>query len=83
MGFTPSQILKQNPHLKFGGMKIQYVTFELAKEKTKEGFPINLFDEKGQPVVNNVIYYELPYLDHEVKLIFNNKREQEVYGSTF
>lgn len=75
-------ILRQNPHLSFGGIKIQYVTFKEIK-KDENGYPVNEFDENGNPIVKDVVYHELPYMEHEVKLLLNDKKDKDIYGSTF
>lgn len=57
-------IKKHNPKLKIGKLTIQHVKFvELAKDKN--GYPINEHVD-GEPVIEDIIMYDLPYLKDEV-----------------
>lgn len=58
-------ILKHNPQLKPGKLIIHHVTFEEAG-RDKFDNPVTLRNEQGDPVVKEVIPYELPYLKSEV-----------------
>lgn len=57
-------ILKHNPKLKPGGLTIHHIIFEEA-DKDKFGNPITACDRDGNPIVKDVIPYELPYLKAE------------------
>jgi hypothetical protein len=58
-------ILKHNPRLKAGTLTIHHITFEeLGKDKF--GNPITAVDSSGDPIVKEVIPYDLPYLKEEV-----------------
>jgi hypothetical protein len=58
-------IKKHNPKLKIGDLKIQHVIFE-EEGKDEHGYPISKYID-GEPVVKEVIIYELPYLKQEIQ----------------
>jgi hypothetical protein len=58
-------IKKHNPKLKVGDLKIQHVIFE-EEGKDKHGYPITKYID-NEPVVKEIIIYELPYLKSEVQ----------------
>tara|TARA_Y100000361_G_scaffold60107_1_gene52729 strand:- start:4716 stop:5546 length:831 start_codon:yes stop_codon:yes gene_type:complete len=58
-------IKKHNPKLKIGDLKIQHVIFE-EEGKDEHGYPISKYIN-GEPVVKEVIIYELPYLKQEIQ----------------
>lgn len=58
-------MLKHNPKLKPGKMYIHHIEFETEGED-KYGYPINKFDDNGDPVVIAVTPMEIPYLKDEV-----------------
>lgn len=58
-------ILKHNPRLKPGSLSIHHVVFEEV-DKDKFGNPITALDTNGDPVVQDVIVYNLEYLKSEV-----------------
>lgn len=58
-------ILKHNPRLKPGILTIHHIQFEeVAKDKF--GNPITALDTNGDPIVKDIIQYDLPYLKSEV-----------------
>jgi len=57
-------IKKHNPKLKIGKLTIQHVKFKQVGED-KFGYPINEH-VNGEPVLDNIKIYELPYLKDEV-----------------
>jgi hypothetical protein len=57
-------ILKHNPKLKPGGLTIHHVIFE-EQAKDKFGNPITALDANGDPIVKDIVPYELPYLKTE------------------
>lgn len=59
-------ILKHNPNLKAGKLILHHITFKEAPEKDDYGYPIALRDYEGNPIVNEVTPYEVPYLRAEV-----------------
>ena len=62
-------IKKHNPKLKIGKLTIQHVKFvELAKDKN--GYPINQHID-GEPVIDDIVMYDMPYLKNEVISIIN------------
>lgn len=63
-------ILKHNHNLKPGKLTIQHVIFELV-EKDEFGFPVVAVDEVGNPIVKEVVPYEVPYLKEEVAAMIN------------
>ncbi|GAG40810.1 unnamed protein product, partial [marine sediment metagenome] len=60
-------IKKHNPTLKVGGLTLQHVKFKIAGVD-KNGYPIAELDN-GEPVIDEVKMYELPYLQDEVRSI--------------
>ena len=58
-------ILKHNPKLKPGTLTIHHVLFETVGED-QYGNPITALDEHGDPVVRDVVPYDLPYLKQEI-----------------
>jgi ATP-dependent exoDNAse (exonuclease V) beta subunit len=64
-------ILKHNPQLKPGGLIIHHIVFEEEDDKDEFGYPISKLDSNGDPIVKDVIPYELPYLKDEVLSIMS------------
>jgi len=58
-------ILKHNPKLKAGTMMIQHIMFE-DEGKDANGYPILKTDENGDPIIKDIVHYDLPYLKDEV-----------------
>jgi len=59
-------IKKHNPKLKIGDLTIQHVIFE--KEKDDEfGYPINKYNDQGEPIIKEIKMYNLPYLKQEIQ----------------
>lgn len=63
-------IIKHNPKLKPGLIRIEHVIFEIEGE-SEYGYPIVAMDEFDQPIVKDTIIYDLPYLYEEVISIVN------------
>ena len=57
-------ILKHNPKLKFGSLTIHHILFEEAG-RDKFDNPITALDTNGDPIVTDVVQYDLPYLKKE------------------
>lgn len=58
-------ILKHNPKLKPGTLTIHHILFETVGED-QFGNPITALDEHGDPIVRDVVPYDLPYLKQEI-----------------
>lgn len=58
-------ILKHNPRLQPGGLTIHHILFEEVG-KDKWGNPITALDSNNDPIVKDVIQYDIPYLKQEV-----------------
>lgn len=58
-------ILKHNPRLKPGVLTIHHIQFEEVG-KDKFGNPITALDTNGDPIVKDIVQYDLPYLKSEV-----------------
>lgn len=58
-------ILKHNPKLKPGTLTIHHILFETVGQD-KFGNPITALDSNGDPIVKEVVPYDLPYLKQEV-----------------
>lgn len=63
-------ILKHNPRLKAGIMQIQHITFQ-EEGRDKYDNPITARYDNGDPIVKDVIPYEVPYLKSEVISLVN------------
>lgn len=61
-------ILKHNPKLKPGTLMIQHILFE-DERKDANGYPILKLDPEGNPIIKDIIYYDLPYLKDEVNTL--------------
>jgi hypothetical protein len=59
-------ILKHNPQLKPGKLIIHHIMFEEEDEKDAFGYPISKLDADGEPIIKDIIPYEMPYLKDEV-----------------
>lgn len=59
-------MLKRNHNLKPGKMQIHHVIFEKESEN-EYGYPIVKRDLEGNPVVKEVIPYDIPYLKKEIQ----------------
>lgn len=68
-------MLKHNPTLKPGTMTLQHIVFEKEGED-KFGYPIIKYNENGDPVVKEVVPYEVPYLKQEVIDMINWLKDQ-------
>lgn len=63
-------ILKHNPRLKFGSLTIHHILFdEVGRDKFDN--PITALDNNGDPVVKDIVQYDLPYLKSEVIAILH------------
>lgn len=58
-------ILKHNPKLKPGTLMIQHIMFE-DEGKDDNGYPILKTDVNGDPIIKDIVHYDLPYLKDEV-----------------
>lgn len=63
-------ILKHNPKLKPGKIIIHHIIFEEV-DKDKFGNPITALNSQGDPIVKEIIQYELPYMKDEVITLIN------------
>ncbi len=72
-------ILKHNPKLKPGRLTIHHIKFEEAG-RDKYDNPISALDPYGEPILQDIIKYEMPYLKEEViKLINELKANPQKY----
>lgn len=67
-------ILKHNPKLKPGTMHIHHILFEEV-DKDKYGNPITALDTNGDPIVKDIVMYEIPYLKTEVQALINHLKQ--------
>jgi hypothetical protein len=70
-------ILKHNPILTPGNLTIQHVIFEEEFDKDPYGYPLYVKDEEGNPVVKNVVTYDLPYLKDEVITMLEHYKQNK------
>lgn len=64
-------ILKHNPQLKFGKLTINHILFKEV-DRDKYDNPIYDRDSNNEPIVDQVIKYDMDYLKDEVILILNH-----------
>jgi len=57
-------ILKHNPKLKPGNLTLHHILFEEVG-KDKYGNPITALDSNGDPIVKDIVPYDVPYLKAE------------------
>ena len=57
-------ILKHNPKLKPGSLTIHHILFEEAGRDRFDN-PISALDSSGNPIVTDIVQYDLPYLKQE------------------
>ena len=67
-------IIKHNPKLKPGKLVIEHIQF---KEAGKDAYDnrVVYYDEFGEPQVDKIVNYELPYLKNEVISIINHIKD--------
>jgi len=70
-------ILKHNPRLTPGKLTLQHVVFE-REGADKYGYPITKYAENGDPIVQEVITYEVPYMKQEVLTMINWLKDQQL-----
>ena len=58
-------MLQHNHTLKPGKLEVSHIQFEIEDED-QFGFPITATDPMGEPIIKEVVPYELPYLKTEV-----------------
>lgn len=63
-------ILKHNPRYKAGKLSLQHVIFE-EDGQDKYGYPVAKKDDTGNPIVKDIVVYEVPYLKNEVISMIN------------
>lgn len=69
-------MLKHNPRLKAGTLTLQHILFE-REGSDEHGYPITKYSENGDPVVKEVVTYEVPYMKEEVLTMINWLKDQE------
>jgi len=62
--------LKHNHSLKPGKMEIHHILFDI-EGYDDHGYPIVAYDAAGDPIVKEVVPYEMPYLKKEVNAMIN------------
>jgi hypothetical protein len=68
-------ILKHNPTLKPGKLTIHHIIFEEEEEKDEFGYPVSKLNADGEPIIKEIIPYDLPYLKDEVLSIMMYYKE--------
>ncbi len=72
-------ILKHNHSLKPGKLEIHHIKFEIEDEDSN-GYPIVATDAAGDPLVKEVVPYNLPYMKKEVNNIIKHiKTHPEIF----
>jgi hypothetical protein len=67
-------ILKHNPRLRAGKMIIEHIVFKEAGRDAYDNRVV-LYDEMGEPVVDKIVQYDVPYLKEEVINVINMLKE--------
>lgn len=70
-------ILRHNPRLSAGKLTLQHVVFEEEFDKDPYGYPLYTKDEEGNPIVKNVITYDLPYLKDEIITMLEHYKQNK------
>jgi len=70
-------ILKHNPKLKPGRIFVHHITFEVEREDNW-GYPITKKDERGEPVIKEVIPISIPYLIDEVQAVIHYMKDNPI-----
>jgi len=70
LSFYMYMILKHNPNLKPGKLTLQHIIFAVEDED-EFGFPINEVDIAGDPVIKDIVLYEVPYLKNDIATLLN------------
>jgi hypothetical protein len=63
-------ILKHNPKFKAGKLVIEHIQFKEAGRDAYDNRVV-LYDDKGEPVVDKIVQYHIPFLKEEVISIIN------------
>jgi hypothetical protein len=67
-------IIKHNPKLKPGKMIIEHILFKEAGKDAYDNRVVK-YDAFGEPVVDKVVNYDVPYLKNEVISIINKLKD--------
>jgi hypothetical protein len=70
-------ILKHNPKLKPGRIFVHHITFEIEREDNW-GYPITKKDERGEPIIKEVIPISIPYLVDEVQAVIHYMKDNPI-----
>jgi hypothetical protein len=75
-------IQRHNPQLKVRRLGIHHILFE-EEGTNRWGYPIHKLDSNGEPIVKDIVYYDIPYLKSEaVTLIeYVKKNKQKILNS--
>jgi hypothetical protein len=71
-------IIKHNPKLKPGNLNIHHIIFE-EEDTDLHGNPIAKLDEHQNPIVKDVIIYDIPYLKEEVITLIKHLNDNRSY----
>lgn len=71
-------ILKHNRRLKAGNLVIQHVKF-VKEGEDENGYPIYARTPQGDPVIEDIVYYEMPYLKEEVMNIIKYLKQDNLW----
>ncbi len=68
LSFYMYMVIKHNPQLKVGKLTIHHILF-VVDHLDKWAYPVYALDENNEPIVEDVIEYDMPYLKSEVAAI--------------
>lgn len=73
-------IIKHNPKLKPGNLTIHHIIFE--EDGTDiYGNPITILDEHQNPIVKDIVLYNIPYLKEEIITLIKHLNDNRTYFS--
>ena len=71
-------IIKHNPKLKPGNLNIHHIIFE-EEGTDMHGNPISKLDEHQNPIVKDIVIYDVPYLKEEVITLIKHLNDNRTY----
>lgn len=75
LSFYMYMVLKHNPRLKPGKMQLQHIIFKNEGDD-EYGNKRYILDHEGNPIIHDIVNYDVPYMKNEIISIINDLREQ-------
>jgi hypothetical protein len=67
-------ILKHNPKLKPGKLILDHIIFK-SEGEDQYGNKLYIYDENNNPIIEDIVHYELPYLKNEVIAVIKHLKK--------